>query len=60
MGRFETNLCWSGVVVDVSAQVEQAASPNEQQAMARLIEKLNELPLRGYESDCDEVSAAAL
>lgn len=60
VGRFETNLCWSGVVADVSAQVGQATQAADQSLLARLAEKLEGLPLRGYESDCDEVSAAAL
>ena len=52
---FDTNLCYSTVIGQISDAVRAAEESQNEDALDDLSRKLDKLPLHGYESNCEEV-----
>lgn len=55
---FSVHDCYTQVLVEVSADVQNAAASQEAATLQALSKRLQALPLRGYESDCQSILAA--
>jgi hypothetical protein len=51
--QFQSGLCYSEVITDITIAVEKTSNPNT------LATKLRALPLAGYETSCSDVKVAA-
>ena len=55
---FGTNMCYSEVLSTISNQVNNAVKTGKKEDLVKVKILLDKLPLRGYESDCDEIRNA--
>jgi hypothetical protein len=58
LGTFSNNICYSRVVAAVADLPGTYARAGNTDALAAMSSLANKLPLRGYETDCNELSAA--
>jgi hypothetical protein len=58
LGTFSNNICYSGVVAAVADLPGTYARTGNTEALAAMPSLASKLPLRGYETDCNELSAA--
>lgn len=58
--RFTINICYNDVIDSITKSGERAAASKDPSALLRWSEKINTLPLHGYESSCPEIRDAAL
>jgi len=55
---FGANMCYSEVLSTISNQVNNAVKTGKKEDLLKVKTLLDKLPLRGYESDCDEIRNA--
>ncbi|GAB1266994.1 hypothetical protein NBRC116493_02470 [Aurantivibrio infirmus] len=52
---FNTNMCYSEVFWEIKAEVGSAINSEDTEELQNVEKLLNDLPLHGYESSCDEI-----
>ncbi len=55
---FSYNLCYSEAIGNISAQAEIVIGSNDPVVREEFEKMLKNLPLRGYETNCDEILSA--
>lgn len=58
LNSFSVHDCYIQVLVEVSGDVQNAAALQDAAILETLNKRLQALPLRGYESDCQSIFAA--
>jgi hypothetical protein len=58
VGTFSSNACYSGVVASFANLPETYRRTGNSEALAAMSTLASKLPLRGYETDCNELRAA--
>ncbi|GAB7530227.1 hypothetical protein PS3A_26380 [Pseudomonas sp. 3A(2025)] len=58
LNSFSVHDCYAQVLLDVSGDVQNAAASQDAATVKALSKRLQRLPLRGYESDCQSILAA--
>ena len=52
---FEYNLCYSSVISSISTEIKFLAKENDKEKINNYNLFLNDLPLHGYETNCEEL-----
>jgi len=55
---FNTNMCYSEVIRKITTEVKAAQKSEDKSNLSKLSNDLEKLPLRGYESNCEEIRRA--
>lgn len=58
LASFGINMCYTGVIAELSDQAQIAASSKDPTALVNYAKKMKELPVHGYESVCDDISSS--
>lgn len=56
---FATNMCYSNVVTIIEDSVDHAVESGTREDLLKVKLLLESLPLRGYESDCEQIFSVA-
>jgi hypothetical protein len=56
---FNTNMCYSEIISLIQEEVDYAIKTNSTDDLIEVQNLMESLPLRGYESDCNEIHEAA-
>lgn len=52
---FNQNMCYSGVLAELGSSAQKAASSSDSAAFKNWANFVSNLPLQGYESNCEEI-----
>lgn len=53
---FNQNMCYSGVLSELGTSAQKAANSSNSEAFKNWANFVSNLPLQGYESNCEEIS----